>query len=81
MSNNPTPDQGGDDFVFKVVIIGVAILTGGNWLAGNLAALIGRGRVLHAGFSQALAALVPLPAHAHDPAWFSSPCWAVGLPC
>ena len=82
MSNKPTPDQGGDfgDFLFRVGIVGGAVLTGGNWLGGNLAALVGRGRVLHAGLGQAFSALFRLPTHAHDPAKAWGPVLAGRLP-
>jgi type IV secretion system protein VirD4 len=48
--------------------IGGAILM---WLVGNVAALLGRGRLLHASLTQSFAALVHLLQHANDPrlAW------------
>lgn len=60
-----------DDTVFLVAIGVAATATGGHWIVGNLAAIVGRRRLLHAGFGEALAALTRLPAHAADPrlAW------------
>ncbi|HET6795155.1 MAG TPA: hypothetical protein VFH45_11960, partial [Acidimicrobiales bacterium] len=61
-------EPAGGDLLFKVGILALFGAGAGNWLAGNLAALLGRGEALHAGAGQALSALVDLPSHLHDPA-------------
>lgn len=60
-----------DDTLFMLAIGAAAVAAGGHWLVGNLAALVGRGRLLHAGLGDALAALARVPSHASDPrlAW------------
>jgi type IV secretion system protein VirD4 len=66
------PRRAGTDDTLFVILIGVAATaTGGHWLVGNLAALIGRGRLLRAGLGEALGALTRLPSHPGDPrlAW------------
>lgn len=71
--NRPTiPRRDQNDETVIVVVVGVAAMGAiGHWLAGNLAALIGRGGLLEAGIGDALRALVRLPSHADDPrlAW------------
>src|SRR5437867_15013 len=60
-----------DDTVFVLAVGAAATAAGGHWLVGNLAALIGRGRLLHAGLGEALGALTRLPSQRGDPrlAW------------
>jgi type IV secretion system protein VirD4 len=74
------PDTQVNDVLFKaaVVVLGTAAI--GNWVVGNLAALLGRGRFLHASLGQALAALVKLPKHLDDPRLAWAPKLASNLP-
>ncbi len=67
----PSPRDGSDDTTFVLVVGVAATAAAGHWLVGNLAALIGRGRLLHAGLGEALGALTRLPSHRGDPrlAW------------
>lgn len=67
----PPRRESSDDTMFVLAVGAAATATGGHWLAGNLAALIGRGRLLRAGLGDALGALTRLPSHARDPrlAW------------
>lgn len=60
-----------DDTVFVLAVAAAATAAAGHWLVANLAALIGRGRPLHAGLGDALGAPTRLPSHARDPrlAW------------
>jgi type IV secretion system protein VirD4 len=67
----PPRRDGSDDTIFLLVVGAVATATGGHWLVGNLAALVGRGRLLRAGLGEALGALTRLPSHPGEPrlAW------------
>lgn len=67
----PPRRDSSDDTMFVLAVGAAATAAGGHWLAGNLAALIGRGRPLRAGLGDALSALTRLPSHAGDPrlAW------------
>jgi type IV secretion system protein VirD4 len=71
LSGPSNHDRSGEDIAFLLLaaVVGVGAL--GHWLVGNLAALIGRGRLLHASIHEALAALSRLPDHGADPrrAW------------
>lgn len=73
MTRPQTPPRrdASDDTMFMLVVGAAASAAGGHWIIGNVAALIGRGRLLHAGLGAALAALARLPGHASDPrlAW------------
>jgi type IV secretion system protein VirD4 len=63
------------------IIVGLFLIGAiGNWLVGNAAAFIGRGRLLHASLSQAFAALVHLRQHTDDPRLAWSPKLAANLP-
>jgi type IV secretion system protein VirD4 len=69
---NTRADQDRATDVGLLVLIGLlAVGSVGHWLAANLAALIGRRRILHAGLPQALQAFARLPRHLSDPrlAW------------
>lgn len=63
--------ESSDDTMFVLAVGIAATAAGGHWLVGNLAAIIGRGRLLRAGLGDALAALTRLPSHAGNPrlAW------------
>lgn len=67
----PPRRDNSDEDLFVLVIGAAAVAAGGHWLVGNLAALIGRGRLLRAGFGEAVAALTRVPSHVEDPrlAW------------
>lgn len=71
MNTRPDRDAPGNDLLFTlgVAVLGVAGV--GHWLIANLAALVGRGRLLHASVPAAFEALVRLPGHMDDPrgAW------------
>lgn len=71
MNRPPTNDRSGDDLLFLLLVAVLAAGSVGHWLVGNLAALIGRARLLDAGVSDALMALSRLPNHWDDPrrAW------------
>jgi type IV secretion system protein VirD4 len=61
----------------------VALLLGGAilmWLVGNVAALLGRGRLLHAGLTQSWDALLHLRQHTNDPRLAWAPKQAANLP-
>lgn len=66
------PRQDGIDETLFAAALGIAgTIAAGHWLAANLAAIVGRGRLLHGSFGDALAALTKLPQHAGNPrlAW------------
>jgi len=66
------PRQDGIDETLFAAAVGIAgTIAAGHWLAANLAAIVGRGRLLHGSFGDALAALTKLPQHAGNPrlAW------------
>jgi len=71
MTRPSEPNRSGDDLLFLVAVGLLGTASVGHWLAGNLAALLGRGRLLHARVPDALAALTRLPDHWGDPrrAW------------
>lgn len=71
MNTQTNRDRGDNDTLFILAVGLVAVLALAHWLTANLAALIGRGRLLHAGIPAALGALVKLPRHWDDPrlAW------------
>jgi type IV secretion system protein VirD4 len=72
MRTQPQPNRTGEDYTIVVYIVGaLAGLAGIHWLIGNLAALLGRRRLLHANLVDAVVALKQLPEHAGDPrlAW------------
>ena len=77
--STPARDPGASDFPFKIGVLGLFGVAVGNWLVGNLAALLA-GRVLHAGIGQALSALVRLPRYAKDPRLAWGPRLAERLP-
>jgi type IV secretion system protein VirD4 len=64
-------DSDGVDLLAAAFGIALGVIAVGHWLVGNLAAILGRGRLLHASLGQALTALTRLPDHASDPrqAW------------
>jgi type IV secretion system protein VirD4 len=69
-ADGPAPSD--DSSILILVAVGIAAAVGGlHWLAANLAALVGRGRLLHASPVDAFVALAHLPKHASDPrlAW------------
>ncbi len=76
----PQRQDSSDDtlFIIGVGIAGTAAV--GHWLVGNLAALIGQGRRLHAGLGDSLIALTRLPSHADDPRLAWNPTAASNLP-
>jgi len=63
--------------ILVALFLGGAILM---WLVGNVAALLGRGRLLHAGLTQSWDALLHLRQHANDPRLAWTPKLAVDLP-
>jgi hypothetical protein len=72
MGTQPQSARADDDITIPATIIGIAAGAGFlHWLAANLAALLGRGRLLDANLIDALVALAGLPDHAGDPrlAW------------
>ena len=71
MTRPSDPDRSGDDLLFLVAVGLLATASGGHWLIANVAALVGRGRLLHAGVPDAMGALARLPKHWADPrrAW------------
>ncbi len=72
MSARPQENQGGD--VLLVVGLGVvAVVAGGWWLIGNLAAFLTHGKFLHVGIDQSIASLGRLPQHTHDPKYAWTP--------
>jgi type IV secretion system protein VirD4 len=79
--NRSAPNDDAAQNLFLGIIVGLfALAAVGNWLVGNAAALIGRGRLLHASLSQAFAALVHLRQHTDDPRLAWSPKLAANLP-
>src|SRR5947209_4624453 len=71
MTRPQPPRTDGVDMVLVSILTVLATAAAGQWLAGNAAALLGRGRLLHATPVQALASLTRLPHHLRDPrgAW------------
>lgn len=72
MTRPPASSQRADpDILIAALIAVLALAVLGQWLIGNAAALLGRGRLLHANLTEALGALTRLPQHAADPrtAW------------
>jgi type IV secretion system protein VirD4 len=63
--------------IIAVLFLGGAV---GNWLVGNVAALLGRGRLLHASLTQSFDALIHLRRHANDPRLAWAPKLAANLP-
>src|SRR5690242_7181461 len=63
--------------IIAVLFLGGAV---GNWLVGNVAALLGRGRLLHASLTQSFDALIHLRRHANDPRLAWAPTLAANLP-
>lgn len=79
MNRPPTEQASNPDGLILAVIVVGAIGAVGNWLVGNLAALL-NGRVLHASLSQAMVALWHTPRHSHGPRLAWSPKLAARLP-
>jgi hypothetical protein len=80
MNRSTSNDYTGQNiFLGSIVILflGGAILM---WLIGNAAALLGRGRVLHAGLTQSWDALLHLRQHTDDPRLAWAPKLAADLP-
>lgn len=71
MSSPSERDRSVGDLLFLLLIGVMTVVSMGHWLVANLAALIGRGRLLHAPLPEALEALGRLPDHLGDPrrAW------------
>lgn len=70
--------------LLEIALGGLAIVAfvaaGGQWLTGNIAALLGRGRLAHASLIQAFTSLTRLPQHVGDPKAAWPPTVAVNLP-
>lgn len=71
MTRPSDPNRSADDLLFLVAVGLLGMASVGHWLVGNVAALLGKGRLLHAGVADALAALSRLSDHWGDPrhAW------------
>jgi type IV secretion system protein VirD4 len=80
MTRPTTDSQPGQDILLAIVVGVVVLGAVGNWLVGNVAALIGRHRVLHASLSQSLDALLHLRLHTKDPRLAWPPKLAANLP-
>ena len=66
--NRPDPQEhGGNDALFIAAVLIIGGIAAAQWLAANLAALLGRGRLLHAGFGAALDALIHMHGHWGNP--------------
>jgi len=79
MNSRPNDSDGGELlFIIGVAILGTIAVS--NWLVGNLAAVVGRGRPLHASIADALAAAAHLPKHPGDPRLAWPPADAANLP-
>jgi type IV secretion system protein VirD4 len=75
------PRDDGIETTVVAVLVGLAATAAvGHWLVGNLAALLGRQRLLHAGLGDALVALTRLPDHAGDPRQAWEPPASTNLP-
>lgn len=73
-------DTGLGEVLGAVVLALLATLAAGQWLIGNLASLLGRGRPLHAGPADALGSLAQLSHHLGDPRRAWPPALAAQLP-
>lgn len=80
MNRSTSNDYTGQNLFLGIIValfLGGAILM---WLVGNVAALLGRGRVLHANLEQSWDALIHLRLHANDPRLAWAPKLAANLP-
>jgi hypothetical protein len=80
MNRSASDNDSAQNLLLAIIIglfLGGAIL---NWLVGNVAAFLDRGRLLHASLTQSFDALVHLRQHAKDPRLAWAPKLAANLP-
>jgi type IV secretion system protein VirD4 len=80
MNSTRPNDHRGDDLLFMIAVAILGVLSVSNWMVGNLAAILGRERMLHASIGDALTAAVHLPKHAGNPKLAWPPAEAAKLP-